>query len=137
MFGVNHGAFWRDESPEILRFAWGDLWWLVLLLIVGGTAYGIWRVRPALERLVGVATSDGDLEVDAAIVCNGATSTLAPAARPGRTLNAIMGWYEGVEGISDAVELYFDPVVKPYYGWLFPDYIDAQNEGSELIDLNR
>ena len=72
-------------------------------------------------RLVGVSTSDGDVEVDAAIVCNGATSTLAPAARPGRTLNAIMGWYEGVEGISDAVELYFDPVVKPYYGWLFPE----------------
>ena len=23
------------------------------------------------------------------------------------------------------------------YGWLFPDYIDAQNEGSELIELNQ
>ena len=72
-------------------------------------------------RLVGLATSEGPVEVDAAIVCNGATSTLAPARRPGRTLNAIMGWYEGVEDISDAVELYFDPVVKPYYGWLFPE----------------
>jgi hypothetical protein len=23
------------------------------------------------------------------------------------------------------------------YGWLFPDYVDAQNEGSELIELNQ
>ena len=81
------------------------------------------------ERLVGVRTSDGDLEVDAAIVCNGATSTLAPAARPGRTLNAIMGWYEGVDGVGDAVELYFDPVVKPYYGWLFPETAGRVNIG--------
>ena len=81
------------------------------------------------ERLVGVATSEGNLEVDAAIVCNGATGTLAPAARPGRTLNAIMGWYEGVEGVGDAVELYFDPVVKPYYGWLFPESARRVNIG--------
>ena len=80
-------------------------------------------------RLVGVRTSDGDLEVDAAIVCNGATSTLAPAARPGRTLNAIMGWYDGVEDVGDAVELYFDPVVKPYYGWLFPESGQRVNIG--------
>jgi len=67
--------------------------------------------------------------VDAAIVCNGATSTLAPAARRGRTLNAIMGWYDGVEDVGDAVELYFDPVVKPYYGWLFPESTRRVNIG--------
>jgi flavin-dependent dehydrogenase len=72
-------------------------------------------------RLVAVNTSAGDIEVDAAVVSNGATSTLAPASRPGTTLNSIMGWYEGVDGITDAVELYFDAVVKPYYGWLFPE----------------
>src|SRR5262245_46847221 len=72
-------------------------------------------------RLIGVRTSTGRLEADAAIVCNGASSTLAPAARPGTTLRSIMGWYEGVEGVADAVELYFDPPVRPYYGWLFPE----------------
>ncbi len=50
-----HGAFWRDQAPGILRYAWGDLWWLVLVLIVGGTVYGVWRARPAMERVVGVA----------------------------------------------------------------------------------
>src|SRR5207245_7372015 len=49
--------------------------------------------------------------------------------RPGRTLNAIMGWYEGVDGVGDAVELYFDPVVKPYYGWLFPETAGRVNIG--------
>jgi len=80
-------------------------------------------------RLVGVSTSGGELEVDAVIVANGATSTLAPAPRPGRTLNAIMGWYDGVDGVGDAVELYFDPVVKPYYGWLFPESARRVNIG--------
>src|SRR5262249_37433822 len=81
------------------------------------------------ERLVGVATSDGNLEVDAAIVCNGATSTLATAPRPGRTLNAIMGWYDGVEDVGDAVELEFDPAVRPGYGWLFPESAGRVNIG--------
>ena len=81
------------------------------------------------ERLVGLATSEGALEIDAAIVCNGATSTLAPAPRPGRTLNTIMGWYDGVDGVGDAVELYFDPIVAPYYGWLFPESARRVNIG--------
>jgi flavin-dependent dehydrogenase len=72
-------------------------------------------------RLIGVRTSAGAIEADAAIVCNGATSMLARAPRPGVTLQSIMGWYEGVEGVSDAVELYFDAAVRPYYGWLFPE----------------
>ena len=28
-------------------------------------------------------------------------------------------------------------VVAMIYGWLFPEYIDGVNEGSELIELNR
>lgn len=80
-------------------------------------------------RLIGVRTSAGTIEADAAIVCNGATSTLAPAPRPGTTLNSIMGWYEGVEDVSDAVELYFDPPVRPYYGWLFPESRGRVNIG--------
>jgi flavin-dependent dehydrogenase len=40
-----------------------------------------------------------------------------------------MGWYEGVEDVSDAVELYFDPPVRPYYGWLFPESRGRVNIG--------
>jgi hypothetical protein len=28
-------------------------------------------------------------------------------------------------------------VIAMVYGFLFPDYIDAENEGSELIELNQ
>ena len=28
-------------------------------------------------------------------------------------------------------------IVAMIYGWLFPDYIDGANEGSELIELNQ
>lgn len=80
-------------------------------------------------EVVGVRTSAGDVEADAVIVTNGANSTLARAERPGKTLHSIMGWYEGMAGITDAVELYFDPVVKPYYGWVFPEGKNRVNIG--------
>jgi menaquinone-9 beta-reductase len=80
-------------------------------------------------RLIGLKTNQGEIEVDAAIVCNGGTSQLAPAERPGNTLRALMGWYEGVTGISDALEIYFDPMVKPYYGWVFPESKHRVNIG--------
>ena len=28
-------------------------------------------------------------------------------------------------------------LIAMLYGWLFPDYIDAENEGSEFIELNQ
>lgn len=80
-------------------------------------------------RLVGIKTNRGEIEADAAIVCNGGTSKLAKAERPGTTLRALMGWYEGVEDVYDAVELYFDPMVKPYYGWVFPETKNRVNIG--------
>jgi len=40
-----------------------------------------------------------------------------------------MGWYEGVEGVTHAVELYFDSVIKPHYGWVFPEGPDRVNIG--------
>ena len=80
-------------------------------------------------RLLGVKTNQGEIEADAAIVCNGSASKLAQAKRPGITLRALMGWYEGVEDVSDAVEIYFDPMVKPYYGWVFPESKNRVNIG--------
>ncbi len=80
-------------------------------------------------QLRGVQTSAGEIEADAVIVCNGANSKLAKAPRPGQTLHTILGWYEGIDGISDAVELYFDAVVKPYYGWVFPESRSRVNIG--------
>ncbi len=80
-------------------------------------------------RLIGIQTNQGPIEADVAIVCSGAKTRLTYTERPGRILNTIMAWYEHVEGISDAVELYFDPVIKPHYGWIFPESPDRVNIG--------
>jgi len=80
-------------------------------------------------RLVGVKTSQGNIETDAVIVSTGVTGRLSVPPPSQKTLHAIMGWYEGVDDVGDAVELHFDPVVKPYYGWIFPEGKDRVNIG--------
>lgn len=85
-------------------------------------------------RFCGVHTDQGDIEADAVIICSGGASKLTEteclrSERPGKVLRSLMGWYEGVEGVSDAVELYFDPMVKPYYGWVFPESAHRVNIG--------
>ena len=81
------------------------------------------------DDLIGLRTTDGELEADAVVVANGATSRLASEPRPVATLQTYMAWYEGVEDVIDAVELYFDRVVRPYYGWLFPESKTRVNIG--------
>ncbi|MEM9193959.1 MAG: NAD(P)/FAD-dependent oxidoreductase [Myxococcota bacterium] len=91
------------------------------------------RVRGAVydgERLVGVETADGVIEADGLIDCTGATGKLASTHhRSGRTLHTILGWFEGVANTQDVVELYFDPTVKPHYGWVFPETAERVNIG--------
>jgi flavin-dependent dehydrogenase len=82
------------------------------------------RVREIVRergRLVGVRTDDGEIAADAVVVANGAKTTFARARRPGQILHTYMAWYEGVDGVNDSVELYFDAAVRPHYGWLFPE----------------
>jgi flavin-dependent dehydrogenase len=40
-----------------------------------------------------------------------------------------MGWYEGMLGTSDVVELFFDRELKPHYGWVFPETAGRVNVG--------
>src|SRR5262249_12528341 len=72
-------------------------------LIEGTTVQRL--VRQA-GRLVGLETEHGFIHADAAIVANGAKSKLTAVRRPGRVLNAIMGWYADVDRVHDSVELY-------------------------------
>jgi len=81
------------------------------------------------DDVIGLRTTDGELEADAVVVAGGATTRLATEPRPIATLQTYMVWYEGVEDVIDAVELYFDPVVRPYYGWLFPENETRVNIG--------
>lgn len=80
-------------------------------------------------RLVGVKTSDGDLEADAVIDASGAKGQLATQDAPERRLHTMLGWYEGIAGTTNLVELWFDPAVKPHYGWLFPETATRANVG--------
>jgi flavin-dependent dehydrogenase len=40
-----------------------------------------------------------------------------------------MAWYEGMQGTSDVVELFFDRELKPHYGWVFPESARRVNVG--------
>jgi flavin-dependent dehydrogenase len=44
-------------------------------------------------------------------------------------LSTIMGWYQGVEGCSDVVELFFDEELRPHYAWIFPETKERVNIG--------
>jgi flavin-dependent dehydrogenase len=77
---------------------------------------------------LGVQTDQGTIEADVVIDCSGATGGFDRARRRPQkavsldgTLHTIMGWYEGVQGTSDVVELFFDRELKPHYGWVFPE----------------
>ena len=84
---------------------------------------------------VAVETSEGTFEADAVIDCSGATGGFdrqrrrAPFTAGQSTLHTIMGWYEGLQGTSDVVELFFDRELKPHYGWVFPETERRVNVG--------
>jgi geranylgeranyl reductase family protein len=58
----------------------------------------------------------------------------APSTRPRRTIHAIMGWWEGVPFRAHHVEMIFDKMVSPYYGWLFPESDERVNIGITYED---
>ena len=84
---------------------------------------------------VAVETSQGTFEADAVIDCSGATGGFdrerrrLPSSASQSTLHTIMGWYEGLQGTSDVVELFFDRELKPHYGWVFPETASRVNVG--------
>jgi len=84
---------------------------------------------------VAIETTEGTFEGDAVIDCSGATGGFdrerrrEPRAAGQSTLHTIMAWYEGVQGTSDVVELFFDRELKPHYGWIFPETAKRVNVG--------
>ena len=84
---------------------------------------------------VAVETSAGTFEGDVVVDCTGATGGFDRERRQtdssagGSTLHTIMAWYEGMEGCSDVVELFFDRELKPHYGWVFPETPRRVNVG--------
>jgi flavin-dependent dehydrogenase len=94
-------------------------------------------VRRIEERngQVSVETTQGTFEADAVVDCTGATGGFDKARRRPEgttgetTLHTIMAWYEGMEGCSDVVELFFDRELKPHYAWVFPETSRRVNVG--------
>jgi flavin-dependent dehydrogenase len=70
------------------------------------------------------------------IVAGGTHCKLVPKRRPRRIIQAIMGWWEGVPFTEHHLEMIFDPMVAPLYGWLFPEGGGRVNIGITYEDVD-
>jgi geranylgeranyl reductase family protein len=73
-------------------------------------------------RVAGVVGRDGrEVRARVTVIAGGTHCRLVPQRRPRNVIQAIMGWWEGVPFREHHVEMIFDPMVAPLYGWLFPE----------------
>ena len=73
-------------------------------------------------RVSGVVAANGMIvRARYTIVANGAHSGFAVDQRPKCVMQAIMGWWDQVPFTPNHVEMVFDRMVAPCYGWLFPE----------------
>lgn len=73
-------------------------------------------------RVSGVVARDGrEVRSRFVVVAGGAHCRLVPGPRPRKIIHAIMGWWDGVPFREHHVEMIFDRMVLPLYGWLFPE----------------
>jgi menaquinone-9 beta-reductase len=98
-----------------------------------------WNASAVLEkdgRVEGLRSADGDeIRARFVVVAGGAHCRVGlPEERPRNTIQAIMGWWEGVPFRPNHVEMVFDRMVSPYYGWLFPESADRVNIGITYED---
>jgi geranylgeranyl reductase family protein len=87
-------------------------------------------------RTVGAAARDGRVvRARYTLIAGGAHCRLGVAPRPAkRTIHAIMGWWEDVPFRPNTVEMVFDRMIAPYYGWLFPESDRVVNIGITYPD---
>ncbi len=87
-------------------------------------------------RVAGVRSSDGvEVRAKIVVIAGGAHCRIGqPEARPRQVIQAIMGWWSGVSFREGHVEMIFDEMLAPYYGWLFPEGPDRVNIGITYED---
>jgi geranylgeranyl reductase family protein len=86
-------------------------------------------------RWVGIRATDGrEIHADFVVVANGAHSTLTTVKGPKRTIHTIMGWWENVPFRPHHVEMLWVDLVRPCYGWLFPETQTRVNIGITYDD---
>lgn len=82
------------------------------------------------DRVDGFSAADGrEFRARITVVADGAHSRLTPDQRPRRLLQAIMGWWEGLRFTASHLEMIFDRMLSPHYGWLFPESESRVNIG--------
>jgi geranylgeranyl reductase family protein len=90
-------------------------------------------VRELLEddgRVTGFRALDGrEVHARFTLVADGAHSSFTPRDEKKQLIHAIMGWWEDVPFTPQHVEMVFDPLVLPWYGWLFPESASLVNIG--------
>ncbi len=86
-------------------------------------------------RVVGVRAKDGrEVRARFTLVAGGTHCRLVPPRQSKRMIQAIMGWWDNVPFKRGHLEMVFDPMVLPYYGWLFPESADRVNIGITYED---
>lgn len=75
------------------------------------------------ERVVGFRAADGrEVRARWVMIAGGSHCRVGlPERRPRKVIQAIMGWWENVPFEAHHVEMIFDRMLEPYYGWLFPE----------------
>ena len=74
------------------------------------------------DRVIGFQPKEGRPTLAAyTVVADGAKSRLGLERGPRRDLQTIMGWWDGFDHRPSEIEMIFDPLVAPLYGWLFPE----------------
>src|SRR5262245_4173072 len=81
-------------------------------------------------RVAGVEARDGQaVRARYTIVADGAHSRFTLNSEGKRTIQGIMGWWENIAFTPNHVEMIFDRMVSPHYGWLFPETPSRVNIG--------
>lgn len=96
------------------------------------TAVDVERSR---GRICGFRARDGRVvRARYTFIAGGSHCRIGTAERPRRTIQAIMGWWDHVPFRAHHVEMIFDKMIDPYYGWLFPEGGDRVNIGITYED---
>lgn len=87
------------------------------------------------DRWVGVRAADGrEVRARYVVMASGAHAKLTANPTPKRAIQTIMGWWEGVEFTPHHLEMIWDDLVLPCYGWLFPETETRVNIGITYDD---
>lgn len=87
------------------------------------------------DRWAGIRAKDGrEVHADHVVIANGSHTSFSTLSGPKQTIHAIMGWWEGVPFRANHIEMFWDDLTLPFYGWLFPETATRVNIGITYAD---